>query len=241
MKRLSVVIPFFNEEKILKEKVEYIYNYLQTHFKDFELLLIDDGSTDLSNKIAKSFLKQNNQITLITSKPNAGRGNAIRKGLMKSSGDIVGYLDADLEIKIEYLKPALKMLSSCDVVIVSKFARDARVEAPALRKISSHIFNLLVNIILNSGLTDHQAGFKFFKKEVIENTLSLSEQNGWLWDIEILYLAKKKRYTIKELPIEIRYGYRNIRSTFISDFLKMPLFVIQLKRNIDKKLKNGKK
>ena len=234
MLEISLVVPFFNEEKILSEKINEIHKYLKKNFKDFELILVDDGSVDSSNQIAKSTIANLNNVSLITSKVNMGRWNAIRKGLQEAKGKIQGYLDVDLEIKLEYIPPALKILNAADIVIASKFASGAKVQTPALRKISSFFFNLLVNLILHTGLTDHQAGFKFFRKEVLDNILKLSQQDGWLWDIEILYLAKKKRYTVVEIPIKIRYGYRNIRSTFLFDFIKMPFFVLELKRKVDK-------
>lgn len=240
MKEISLVIPFFNEEKIITEKIHLIYSYIAKHFSEFEVIFVDDGSTDSSKKLAQAAITTLPQASLLSYLPNAGRGNAIHLGLAKAKGNIRGYMDVDLEIGLNNLKPALKKLTSADIVIASKFASGAKVKTPMIRKISSKSFNILVNLILQTNVKDHQAGFKFFRKDVLNDILELSQQKGWLWDIEILYLAKKKQYTVVELPVEITYGYRNLRTTFLLDFLKMPLFVISLKRSVDKKFAYGK-
>ncbi len=240
MKEISIVIPFFNEEKIIIEKIDLIYSYLVKHFSEFEVIFVDDGSTDSSKRLAQSAITNLPHASFLSYLPNAGRGNAIHLGLAKAKGKIQGYMDVDLEIGLNNLKPALKKLSAADIVIASKFAPGAKVKTPMIRKISSMVFNILVNLILQTNVKDHQAGFKFFRKNVLNDILELSQQKGWLWDIEILYLAKKKQYTVVELPVEITYGYRNLRKTFLLDFLKMPLFVVSLKRSVDKKFAYGK-
>ncbi|SRR5260221_4311107 len=240
MKEISVIVPFFNEEAVIVESSKRIHRYLTNNFQDFELIFVDDGSVDNSSALIKTAIEKLPKTSLITSRVNAGRENAIKKGLTKATGKIQGYIDVDLEIGIEYLELAIKHLSRSDVVIASKFARGAKVKAPRMRKISSIFFNYFVNLALQTKVLDHQAGFKFFKKAVLDNILSQSSQNGWLWDIEILYLSKKSQYTVIELPVEITYGYRNIRSTFLLDFLKMPFFVLSLKRTIDKKINYAK-
>lgn len=236
IKTISVVVPFYNEENIIESRVKKIHKYLSKNFNKFELILVNDGSNDLSETKLRCILSNLSHTKFLTSKVNKGRGNALQKGLAVSNSKIIGYLDADLEIGIENIPNAVKSLSQNDIAIASKFLQKSDVSAPLFRKISSLVYNKVVNIVLRTNVSDHQAGFKFFKKNVIKKLLPLTKEDGWLWDIEVLYLAKKMNYTVIELPVRVRYGYRKFRPTFISDFLKMPFFIFELKRKVDKRL-----
>ena len=142
-----------------------------------------------------------------------------------------------MEIKLKYITKALEKIKNYDVVVASKFANGAKVDTPKMRKVSSFMYNEMARVILGSHVLDHQAGFKFFQKRVVTDVLKKTREKGWLFDTELLYLVQKKHYTIYELPINIRYGYRKIRSTFISDFLKLPIVLFSLKKRIDKRIK----
>jgi glycosyltransferase AglD len=230
MKKLSIIIPFYNEEFILNKKITEIYGFCNKNLTDFELIFVDDGSTDSSNKIVRRFIKENTKnIILLSSRKNYGRGNAITLGMKKAKGNVIGYLDCDLQIKISYLIKTLKLLNEYDVVIASKFKKGAKVNTPFLRKLSSLVYNYLTRIIIGSRIKDHQAGFKFFRRKVVLNILSKIKEKGWLWDTEVLYLAQKNNYNIFELPIEIEFGYRKLRSSFFTDFIKLPFVLFKLK------------
>lgn len=237
MSKISFVVPFFNEGKVLVKTVPKIHSYIKNRIDNFELTFVDDGSTDSSVKIIENYIKPYKNVKLLSYKKNKGRGEAIRQGFRCSKGSIIGYFDCDLEIKLKYIEEALKKTNSSDIIIASKFTKGSKIDTPFFRKISSFIYNEMVKIILGSKVSDHQAGFKFFNKTVIDDILSKTHEKGWLFDVELLYLAQKKNYTIYELPIEIRYGYRKLRGTFISDFLKLPIVLVKLKRRIDKRIK----
>lgn len=235
MGKISIIVPFFNEEVILKKKANEIHAYFKKNFSNFEVIFVDDGSTDSSKSIVTSVIKEVNNLHIISYKQNKGRGFALTQGFKKASGDIIGYLDCDLEIKLKYIIPAVNQLNKYDIVIASKFLPKSKIETPFIRKISSIVYNQIVKVILNSRVSDHQAGFKFFNKQIIKSILPNIRERGWLWDVEVLYMAQKNNYTIYEIPISIRYGYRRIRSSFILDFLKLPIVFLKLRKRIDKR------
>lgn len=236
MQKVSLIIPFFNEEKILQKNVSVIHKYCIKHLKKFEIYFVDDGSFDASKKIVESYVKSYSNLHLLSYKKNSGRGQAIRTGFKKAKGDFIGYIDCDLEIKLPYILSAVKLLQKADIVVASKFIPGAEIKTSALRRLSSIFYNVLARIILGSQVTDHQAGLKFFKKKVIKNLLSKTREKGWLWDTEVLYIAQKKNYTIVELPIKISYGYRKMRPSFFLDFIKLPVVLIALRNNVDNKI-----
>ena len=237
MKKVSFIVPFFNEEKVLSRTVKEIHDFIKKNVDDFEIIFVSDGSYDNSLNIVESYAGRFKNLYVVTYKKNQGRGEAIRQGFMKATGETIGYFDCDLEIKLKYILEALQFIQKYDVVIASKFAEGSRIDTPLVRKISSVLYNLQVKIILGSRVSDHQAGFKFFKKKVIDDILSTTQEKGWLFDTEILYLAQKEHFSIYELPISIRYGYRKLRGTFILDFLKLPLVLFSLKRKMDRRVK----
>ena len=234
MKKVSIIIPFFNEESILEKSVQRIHFFCKRNIPYFELIFVDDGSTDHSYEIVSKKIKNLDNVYIARNSRNMGRGMAIRKGIKKSNGDIIGFIDCDLEIKIEYVPQALKKLNDFDIVIASKFQSGSQVDTPIIRKISSKAYNLITQYTLGSRVKDHQAGFKFFRKSIAKYLASTTKENGWLWDTEALYLAQKKSYTIYELPIAIRYGYRKMRGSFFFDFIKLPFVLFSLKRSLDK-------
>lgn len=240
MRKISIVVPFFNEEKIIREKIHEINKYCDKHFNNYEIIFVNDGSSDRSGEIVKKFIKPFSNLHIITYEKNYGRGEAIRKGLRVANGEVVGYIDSDLEIKLKYIDVVLKNISQYDIIIASKFVKNAIVDTPKIRRVSSELYNKITKLLLNSKISDHQAGFKFFKKDVIKKLLPLTNEKGWLWDTEVLYLAQRKHYNILEIPITISYGYRKMRLSFFSDFLKLPFVILGLKRKLDKKINEKK-
>ena len=234
---VSLIVPFYNEEKLLNNSAAAILQYCEKHFRSYEVIFVDDGSTDRSRVIVKNICNKElnrKRIHVIGYSRNAGRGQAIRRGLQISTGDRVGYIDCDLEIRMDYLADAIKHLDTYDIVVASKFVSLSRVHTTAIRKISSIIYNEIIRILLRSRIHDHQAGLKFFRRNVVNTLLPITQERGWLWDTEILYIAQRKKYRIYELPISITYGFRKVRGSFIADFVMLVFVIIRLKHRLDK-------
>ncbi len=220
MIKLSVVIPSFNEEKNLKKGVlEEINNYLQVSKISYEVIIVDDGSFDLSVEIVKEFILKNRNFKLIQNK-HGGKAIAVMTGMLKSQGEIVLFTDMDQATPINQLDKFLPKFSAkggsasgWDIVIGS---RQGRRGAPIIRKISAWGFSFLRRIILGLPFKDTQCGFKAFNKKSIEKIIPriksewgvLHSKGGAVnagFDVELLYLAKKYGFKIAEVGVEWNY------------------------------------
>jgi len=237
MTDVSLIVPFYNEENVLGSSATAILQYCRIHFSSYEVIFVDDGSTDGSRVVVNRLCKKygdGGRIRVIGYTQNAGRGQAIRRGMEESTGDRAGYIDCDLEIRLDYLVVAIERLDTYDIVVASKFVSFSKVHTTAIRKISSITYNGIIRTLLGSRVHDHQAGLKFFRRKVIDRLLPITKEKGWLWDTEILYIAQRNNYSIYELPISITYGFRKMRGSFVSDFFKLVFVLIHLKRRLDK-------
>lgn len=233
--KLSLVVPFYNEEKNIKKTLKILMAYLRERLKsDFELIFIDDGSTDKSLHIIKEQINKYPEDELISYSKNKGRGYALSLGFKKAKGSVIGYIDSDLEINQKYVIECLDKLRSFDIAVVSKHLPKSQIETSFLRKMASKLYNLWVSAILGSKISDHQGGLKLFKKDVLKVILSKAQSRRWLFDTELMYFAQLKGFKIGEVPINIRYGFGAIKSSMVLDFIKSFFLIVKLR------MRNGK-
>lgn len=204
---ISVVIPCFNEGKIIFQNIREIYNYLNRKFSVFEIIAVNDGSSD--NTLSElRIVQQEVPIQLINNEKNEGKGKAVRDGIITSCYKTVMFLDADLAIPVEELEKFLEETEKGnDLVIASRFIPGLKILKPVLwhRKIMEKIFRILRMIILNSWrVKDTQCGFKVFRSEAAKRIFSMATINRFAFDSEIIFIAKKFGYSIKELPITLQ-------------------------------------
>jgi glycosyltransferase involved in cell wall biosynthesis len=212
---LSVVIPCFNEARNIRLGVlDKLYFYFQKQKYAWEVIFVDDGSTDESTKLINSFIKGRKNFILIK-RPHQGKAGAVSAGVLKAKGEIVLFSDFDQATPINQIEKFFPWFEKgFDVVIGSR--KDQRKGAPFLRKAMAKGFMLLRNLILDLKITDTQCGFKAFrlkaangiipklqvfnlKRSAFGSTVSAG------YDIELLYLAKIKGYKIHEIPVEWHY------------------------------------
>lgn len=230
--KLSLVIPFYNEADNLEDTYLAITRVLEEFYlKDYELIFVNDGSKDNSLEVLSKLINKDRRCRLISYSVNQGRGYALSKGFFKAKGEIIGYIDSDLEIDPKYIHQCVESLNGYDVAVVSKHLPKSEVETSATRKIASLVYNFWVRLILKSYVSDHQGGLKIFKKDVIKKTLPKVYSRGWLFDTEILYLCQRFGFKISEVPIRVTYGFGKIQTSMIADFLKSFIFVLKLRRN----------
>lgn len=212
--KLSVVIPSYNESKNLKRGVlEGVANYLKGLWFEYEVIIVDDGSSDDSAELVKEYIQKNNKFRLIQNS-HGGKANAVMTGMIQSSGEIVLFTDMDQATPINQLDKFLpKFKEGFEIVIGSRAGRRG---APVMRKLAALVFSILRGIILGLPFKDTQCGFKAFKKEVVEKIVpKIKGEWGVVhfrggavnagFDVELLYLAKKYGFKIAEVPVEWNY------------------------------------
>lgn len=230
---VSLVVPFFNEKKTIVNTYKKITTFLRNNYPHYELIMIDDGSFDGSYHIIKPYVKKDKRLRLIRSLPNQGRGFVLTKAFQKARGKLVGHIDADLEIDIEYLAKAIKVIENekADLVIASKNHPESRVLSTDFRKVASRIYGLIMFIILRLRLHSYQSGLKLLRRQCMKKLIPKVTSPGWFWDTEILYWASQLGFKIYELPVTISYG-RDSRTSPIKDAVRVIKEALRLKWRI---------
>lgn len=217
---VSIIVPFYNENNI-DRTYQQLTAYLSNKIPNYELIFVNDGSTDNCALGLAKLTRKDSKAHLISYTNNQGRGYGVTQGFNKARGKYLIFIDADLEIGPKHLSKLMTALKKSDVAIGSKSHPQSNVESPMFRNISSKLYNYIIQILLDSKIRDHQVGLKGFHKNVIRQVLPLINEKRWLFDVELLYLLQQRGYNIKEIPIDIQYGYNKIRSSFVTDFLKL--------------------
>ncbi len=200
--RLSIVIPAFNEEHRLGPTLRRLREYLASQEYSWEMLVVSNGSTDDTAGLVVRSAAEVPHLQLIDI-PERGKGIASRTGVLQSRGDIVFLCDADLSMPPESLAAFLEAIERVDIVAGSREASGARrFREPWHRHFMGRVFNRLVQAIAVKGIEDTQCGFKALRREAAIDLFSEQRLNGFAFDVELLYLARKYGYRIEELGIE---------------------------------------
>lgn len=202
---LSVVIPAFNEEKRIGATLKRIFVFLEAQAFEYEVILVDDGSVDATVATAlESDLAKRQKLRVFKNEENEGKGFSVKKGLLSSRGEYVLFTDADLSAPIEELGKLFESLKKGnDVALGSRSISSSRIRIrqPWYRESMGKVFNWLVRIFLISDFKDTQCGFKLLKGPVARDIASMLKIDGFCFDVELLYLAKKKDYLVQEVGI----------------------------------------
>jgi len=198
---LTVVIPACNEEGRLPGTLQEISNHLAATGSTYEILVVDDGSTDRTGEVTALQAQRDTNIKLLA-RPHAGKGAAVRAGALAAKGGRVLFCDADLPMAPEDLTRLAAMLDQHDVIIASREGMGARrIGEPYYRHLMGRVFNLIVQLLAVPGVQDTQCGLKCFTTESAGRVFSLQTVEGFGFDVEILYIARKLGYRIQEVPI----------------------------------------
>lgn len=233
IKKISVVIPCFNEERRIKENITHIAGFLEENFEFFEIIAVNDGSTDKTlEKLTE--LQGANYLTVINNNKNSGKGHAVRDGILRSNCDVVMFLDADLAIPIEELpKFITEIEAGNDLVVASRFVPGVKIIKPVLwhRRVMEKIFRIMRMMILNNwSIKDTQCGFKVFRREAAMKIFSLLTVRRFAFDAEIIFVAKHIGCKIKELPITLQ-NPKNSHVRLIFDPINMFLDLLKIRIN----------
>ena len=200
---LSIVIPSHNEEIRLHRTLRQVFAFLEKQSYSAEVVIIENGSSDRTLEMAREFASRHSNLIVIHEE-QAGKGNAVRRGMLEAHGEYRFICDADLSMPITELEKFLPpVLNGFDIAIASREAPGAvRYNEPPYRHWGGRAINLAIRFLILPGLNDTQCGFKCFRAETAEKLFTQQTLSGWSFDIEILYLARKKRIGIKEIPVQ---------------------------------------
>ncbi len=198
---LSIIVPIYNEEKRLTRGITEILRFIDNQRYVIELIVVNDGSTDATIQLLKEL--KHPHLRLLSYEKNQGKGYAIREGMLKARGDVRLFLDVDLSTPVAEFRKFLPHLRTFDVVIGSRRTKGSAilVHQPLLRERLGSVFTWLSSAFLGIEISDFTCGFKCFSRESANTLFPLQRLHGWGFDSEIIFLAQKKGFLIKEVPV----------------------------------------
>ena len=202
---LSVIVPAYNESAVIEGNVLAIEKAVSGKVESYEIIVVDDGSTDATFENASRAAKSK-KIMIFGYRQNKGKGYALKLGTRKSSGKIVAFLDADLEIPADRMFTLLPELEKgADIAIFSKNHPSSRINFPFYRKFLSKLYYIFAKALFHLPVSDTQTGCKVFRREVLDKVLPYVYTKQFAFDLELLAYANDYGYRISELPIKINF------------------------------------
>lgn len=202
---LSIIIPAYNEAERIPQTLIDMDKRLSAVDYSYEIVVVSDGSKDNTASVVKNMAKMVRNLKLIDLKDNVGKGGAVRQGMLLSTGKIRLFTDADNSTSIDQFAAMMPLFKEgADIVIGSRTVKGAKLDPPEpwYRQIPGKLGNLVFQLVLGLwGIWDTQCGFKAFTEEVAEKVFNLSTVGGWGFDVEILALARRMGYKIREMPV----------------------------------------
>lgn len=196
--RLSIIIPAYNEADRLPPTLEEVLSFLAGLDFEAEVIVVDDGSSD------GTYQKVGPPARAIRNEENHGKGFAVRQGMLAATGDVRVFMDADLCVPLEFISRVIEQIDEGqDIVIGSRGVPGAKISAgnKEYRRPLGRVFNRCVQVLAIRGIQDTQCGFKGFRADVAQDLFSRQKLDGFAFDVEILFLARKLGYRILELPV----------------------------------------
>lgn len=204
---LSVIIPAYNEKDRLPKTLEIISSYLKKQSYTYEIVVVSDGSKDRTAEVVSSLAEKMDGIVLVDRKENKGKGFTVNEGMLKASGRIRLFTDADNSTDISHFDKMRPLFDKgYDVVIGSRNPRDASgakqaVPQSFLKRLMGMMGNIFIQIVAVSGIWDTQAGFKAFRDYAVEKIFTKTTIFGWGFDIEVLAITRRLKYKIGIVPL----------------------------------------
>lgn len=208
IKLLSLVIPAFKQEKTILKDIENLDNVLSTLSYNYEIIVVVDGFVDKTFVKAKMLKKEN--IKVFGYKKNEGKGHAVKYGMLKAKGDVIGFIDAGMDLEPTGISILLDSMvwRNADIIVGSKLHPDSkRINYPAFRKILSWGYRTLTHILFGFSVRDTQVGLKFFRRAVVEKVFPKLLIKTFAFDVEILAVANSFGYNkIYEGPVKLNFN-----------------------------------
>lgn len=198
---LSLILPCYNEHDVFEESVSFIVEALERTPWSFEIIFVDDGSSDATRKMITSICKKNPHCRFVFHKENLGRGAAVSTGILQSKAPIVGYIDIDCEVSPLYIPSFVQVIKNqeADIVIGKRIYRTNLFSI--VREVLSVGYRMIVSHLLGTDRIDTESGYKFFHKKKFLPVLSSIQNTGWFWDTECVVRSLRSGLRIKEIPV----------------------------------------
>ena len=229
----SFIIPAYNESERLATSLPKVFAYIRERQMQAEVIVVNDGSTDDTAEITRSFARRCPEIRLLENPGNRGKGYSVRNGMLHANGDILLFTDADLSSPIyEATKLFAAIEGGADVAIGSRWLRaDLQTERqPWHRQLYGRLFNLALRMVLGLKYRDTQCGFKAFTRAAAQTVFSRQRVERWGFDPELLFLANKFKLRTVEVAVEWAHDHRSKISP-IRDGLKMGVEMLAVRWN----------
>lgn len=231
---LSIIVPAYNEESMIVDTLAGLSSYLTARSESYEIIVVDDGSQDNTIALIQDWQLHNKiDLRILGNQRNMGKGFSIRRGVFESRGQYVIFTDADLPYDLDAIDGFLKALQSgSDLAIGSRVLPGSQVNGvPTLRFAAGQIFSWMVQGILFSGLPDTQCGFKSFKSAAAREIFKRLTISGFGFDVELLFIARKLKYKIKPIAVQMIHYRRDSRVRIIGDSIEMFINLFNVRWN----------
>ncbi len=230
-KKLSIVMPAYNEGEQIYDNLLRASEIISGFIDNFEILVVNDGSKDNTFEEIKRAKRADAHICPVSYKTNKGKGNAIKRGVERASGDVIAFLDADLDLPPDQLEAYAKKIfdGDAEVVIGSKMHPESKIEYPLIRKIMSFGYYCMLKVLFRLDVRDTQTGIKAFDAQALKAVMPLVKTKGYAYDIELLIGLNERKCRICEMPVRLEFhrksGLGRIRLKDIIRVFKDTLYV----------------
>jgi glycosyltransferase involved in cell wall biosynthesis len=227
----SIIIPAYNESERIGRTLDKVLAYISQQHWVAEVLVVNDGSRDNTAEMVRQYSRSNPSVRLVENPGNRGKGYSVRNGMLHANGDVLLFSDADLSSPI-YEAPKLfaAIEAGAEVAIGSRWmqAELQTQRQSAFRQLAGRIFNLLLRLILGLKFKDTQCGFKAFSRRAAQTIFPRQRIERWGFDPELLFLAKKFKFSVKEVPVEWAHDTRS-KINPLTDGFKMFLEMVRVR------------
>ena len=208
--KLSVIVPAYQEGARIRANLQRLLGELDRMGASYEVIVVSDGSTD--DTVAEARSVDSPRVCVLSYAVNMGKGHALSRGVQQASGELVTFIDADMELNPREIRTFVNLLESggYDIVVGSKRHRQSRVQYPAFRRLQSMAYQLLVRVLFSLHVRDTQTGLKLFRRDVLAEAVPLLAVKRFAFDLELLVVAHYLGYRlIVEAPIELDFQFES--------------------------------
>jgi glycosyltransferase involved in cell wall biosynthesis len=229
----SIVVPAYNEEARIGATLEAVVRCVLEKGWNAEVIVVDDGSVDQTAAIVKSFADRYSFVRLLPNGSNQGKGFSVRNGMLHATGDIALFTDADLSSPIDEAERLFAAIrDGADVAIGSRWLERTRqtVKQPLYRRFFGRCFNFVTRLIMRLPFADTQCGFKAFTQSAAQTIFQLQRIHRWGFDPEILFIALRRGYVVREVAVTWGHDERS-RISYLRDGMQMLRELIYVRWN----------